>query len=161
MRVHMSISGVDRRINFPPVLFRNSSTVIDIIYIYHIPIQKMDIDCMSKLKFISNIKNGDKISVKTLTIQKDSMLTKLTRSLTGHENREGTIIFIASTLQKAYDTYHKCQDDAIKKLLIDDMKAATSGIIALQFTYAIDQMTVCRLCAITQELSLFLEKVNS
>jgi hypothetical protein len=60
-------------------------------------------ELISRLKFIGKIQKGDKINVKHMFIQPESLMTKLSRTIFNIDDRTNTFIFLTSILGKSFD----------------------------------------------------------
>lgn len=108
-------------------------------------------DVISRLKFISTIKPGEKIDVASLSVQTDTLVGRLYRSILARgESRSATLEFIRQTLGEAFDlaSAYAVREDAfnrkIGQMIITALSAAKSGIMGLTETYKDDRMFVSR-----------------
>jgi len=108
-------------------------------------------DIISKLKFISTIKPGEKIDVASLSVQTDSLMGRIYRTILARgESRAASLEFIRQTLGEAFDlasAYAGREDPFNRKIgqmILAALLAAKSGIIGLSETYKDDRMFVSR-----------------
>lgn len=108
-------------------------------------------DVISKLRFISMLKPGERIDVTSLSIQADTWIMRLYRTTIARgESRNTTLDFIRNTLNRAFDLiaiYKKTNDpfnSKISQMIISSMNAAKGGILSLIETYKDDRMFVSR-----------------
>ena len=127
-----------------------------------------NVELISRIKFISKIKQGDKINTRGFFIQNDSFLSKLSRSFLYQDSRLNTINFISETLLqvfhllKLYVTTDKLSDISMCINVIEDIGNMKKGIVNLQNTYQDDAITVSKLETFVQEIdSKLLEFKNN
>jgi hypothetical protein len=108
-------------------------------------------DVISRLRFISMLKPGERIDVTSLSIQPDTFLMRLYRTTIARgESRNTTLEFIRNTLNRAFDLiaiYKKTNDPfngKISQMIVSSMNAAKSGVLSLIETYKDDRMYVSR-----------------
>ena len=62
-----------------------------------------NVDLIAKIKFISKLKQGEKINTKAgFFIQNDSLISRISRSFYYQDTRLNTITFIADTLTQVF-----------------------------------------------------------
>jgi hypothetical protein len=117
-----------------------------------------NIELISRIKFISKIKQGDKINTKGFFIQNDSLLSKISRSFLYQDTRTNTINFISETLLqvfhllKLYVSTEKLSDISMCINVIEDIINMKKGIINLQNTYQDDAIIVSKFETFVQEI---------
>jgi hypothetical protein len=115
-------------------------------------------EVMSKLKFISNIRKGDKINVRYLYIQPDNITTKLSRTLYNVDNRINTLNFIETTIRRGFEVISlhsnsdRTYDVQIRENVIRDLSACKDGLINIKDTYIDDIMFRCKIDTFIQEI---------
>jgi len=109
-------------------------------------------DVISRLKFISTIKPGEKIDVASLSVQADTVLGRLYRTVLARgESRAATLEFVRLTLGEAFDlaqTQAAHKDAYVRRLgamVFAAIVAAKAGILGLSETYKDDRMFVSRI----------------
>ena len=127
-----------------------------------------NVELISRIKFISKIKQGEKINTRGFFIQNDTLLSKLSRSFLYQDSRTNTINFISETLLqvfhllKLYVTTDKLSDISMCINVIEDIGNMKKGIINLQSTYQDDAIIVSKLETFVQEIdSKLLEFKNN
>lgn len=127
-----------------------------------------NVELISRIKFISKIKQGEKINTRGFFIQNDSLLSKLSRSFLYQDSRANTINFISETLLqvfhllKLYVSTDKLSDISMCINVIEDIGNMKKGIINLQSTYQDDAIIVSKLETFVQEIdSKLLEFKNN
>ena len=103
---------------------------------------------LSRLKFISKIKRGEKLDIKSMTIVKSNIPSRAYRSIISRETRIETLNFIKGTINTAIDLlyYYICIenqfDQKIAQVIITNLLSAKNGITNLIITYNDDRKFV-------------------
>lgn len=124
-----------------------------------------DKEVISRLKFIGKVQKGEKINVKYMYVQPDSMITSISRTLVNQDNRRNTLNFVRSTVSKTFDiignysTSSKMSKRHISKHIIQDLKQAKNGLRNLKDTYISDIKFCCDMDTILQEIDAKLEEI--
>lgn len=124
-------------------------------------------EVISRLKFISKINPGEKISVKGMYIQTDSWMTSIARSVFTHDSRESTMSFLNTAIKKGFDLlrmYHdnakadpaRTFDQTMFQNILQDLCHAKRGLFNLKKTYESDRMLCCKLDTLAQEINALL-----
>jgi hypothetical protein len=122
-------------------------------------------EVMSKLKFISKIRKGDKINVRYLYIQPDNITTKLSRTLYNVDNRINTLNFIETTIRRGFEviTLHsnsdRTYDIQVRENVIRDLSSCKEGLINIKETYIDDIMFRCKIDTFIQEIDAKLGEI--
>lgn len=115
-------------------------------------------DVMSKLKFISKIRKGEKINVKYMFIQPDNITTKISRTLYNVDNRMNTLNFIETTIRRGFEIIilhsnsDRPYDIQLRENIITDLASAKTGLINIKETYIDDVMFRCKIDTFIQEI---------
>lgn len=115
-------------------------------------------EVMSKLKFISKIRKGDKINVRYLYIQPDNITTKISRTLYNVDNRINTLNFIETTIRRGFEVISlhsnsdRTYDVQIRENVIRDLASCKDGLINIKETYIDDIMFRCKIDTFIQEI---------
>lgn len=115
-------------------------------------------DVLSKLKFISKIRKGEKINVKYMFIQPDNITTKISRTLYNVDNRMNTLNFIETTIRRGFEIIilhsnsDRPYDIQLRENIITDLASAKSGLINIKETYIDDVMFRCKIDTFIQEI---------
>jgi hypothetical protein len=118
----------------------------------------MDEDVIPRIKFIGKIQKGEKINVKHMNIQQDSIVTKIIRSFIYNDTRSNAYSFINTTIKKGFDTLYyylnnvdKIYDKTICQNLINDLKNCKNGMMNIKDTYIEDLMFSCKIDSLIEE----------
>jgi len=108
-------------------------------------------DIVSKLKFISKIKEGEKVDVQSLTLCESGLGTSLYRTFVARgESRENALEFIRSIILEGFNLaskYLKKPEKFLKdigKMIIDALHESRAGLVNLTKTYQADRMYVSK-----------------
>lgn len=115
-------------------------------------------ELISSLKFLGNIKKGDKINIKYMFVQPDTITTTLSRSFIYPDNRHNTLSFVRKTIDQSFNIlseYSSSDEEykqSIKNNIIVDLKNIKTGLKNLKFTYITDSKFCCDIETIIQEV---------
>jgi hypothetical protein len=123
-------------------------------------------EVISKLKFISKIKQGEKIDTKNYLLMEDGLYTRVYRKYMGL-NKEDTLEFVNVLMKEAFgvckfyrdekqDSFHK----GMLKLLMSSIKEARRGLENLELTYAQDRMFTSKIETLIKTLDVKLEQLD-
>ena len=122
-------------------------------------------ETISRLKFIGKIQIGDKINLKSMYMQTDSLITQLLRTVF-QDNRNKTLVFLQDTINKAFEII-KCYDKSKKNSdkimcmnVINDLKSVRQGIKNLKETYSIDIKFCCDIDVLLQMIEAKLTETD-
>ena len=120
-------------------------------------------DVLSKLKFISKIRKGEKINVKYMFIQPDNITTKISRTLYNVDNRMNTLNFIENTIQRCFEIIilhsnsERQYDVQLRENIIIDLQEAKIGLLNIKETYIDDIMFRCKIDTFIQDIEAKLQ----
>ena len=123
-------------------------------------------EIISRLKFIGNIQEGEKINVKNLYIQPDGIITKLSRTLYSQDSRNNTLTFVTNTIKESFNIlnmYMKTNHQSKTLLcynIYNDLKNVSIGLENLKKTYVEDLMFCCRITGLIQEIQIVLSDIK-
>lgn len=117
-------------------------------------------EVISRLKFLTKVKKGEKINVNGLYVQPESYVTSISRTLFHIDNRNNTLSFIQNTIDRSFELVNLYTNNhnastselSISKNLIKDIIKAKDGINNLKSTYHQDTMFICNLDAILENI---------
>lgn len=124
-------------------------------------------DIIPKLKFISKLNKGDKINVKSMSIQPNNFYNKINRSFFNIDDRTNTLIFIQTTLKKGFELFlqHVSSlnpfDSILCSNILNDLSNTKVGLLNLKETYIDDIMFICKIDAMIEETDAKLAEINS
>ena len=120
---------------------------------------------IAKLKFISKVRVGEKIDVKTMTIVRPYMYDRMHRFFVSRETKDDTIIFLRSTLNEAVEMLyyyaeamstdesssasHVCEENAFN-ILRNNITQSLEGIRCLTETYTKSHKFICSMESLLQ-----------
>jgi hypothetical protein len=114
-------------------------------------------EVITRLKFISLIKKGEKICVKSLSVQQTSIMTSFLRMF-HKESRETTLDFLTSTINRVFEIIQLClssnkiSDKTLCKNLVNDLINSSVGLENLQTTYSDDRLFWCHINTLIQAI---------
>lgn len=124
-------------------------------------------DIVSKLKFLSKIKKGEKLDVNSLLLYPDNFQTTVYRTLmTKGESRTATLKFMITLFNDAFDLASKYlrKDDVFLKeignMIVSSLQESKSGIEGFIGTYSDDRMFVAQLETLNKTLDAKLVDLN-
>ena len=108
-------------------------------------------DLFSRLKFITKIKQGEKINVPHMYTQENNWKTTVVRTLWDTDTRQNAQNFIKETIQNCFEiiflnlkTNNVAKMELVKSMILD-IYLAKRGIMNIKYTYRNDTMFVCAL----------------
>lgn len=125
-------------------------------------------EVISRIKFISMLPAGEKLSITRLESQRNSWLTTFMRTFNSRESRWDTLKFIENTVEEGFriiDICRKSDDESDNKLaqeIMDDLKAAAlGGIRNCQTTYESDPKFCCDIEVLTKGILRRIEYLSN
>jgi hypothetical protein len=119
----------------------------------------------TRLKFIALTKKGEKISVKSLSVQPTNLITSLWRRF-NQENRENTLDFLTSTINRAFEIIQlgmaspRPADKILCRNLIEDLTNIDEGLQNIQNTYDNDRLFYCHIQTLIQAVDVKLSDLK-
>ena len=113
-------------------------------------------ETMAKLKFLGRVNKGEKINVKEMTLQTESYVTSMSRSLWFVDNRNNTLSFIQNTVQAGFSLLKillqtsSISNREMARAVVRDIDAARNGITNLKTTYSDDTYFCCEVDTYTE-----------
>jgi len=121
----------------------------------------MENDLLAKLKLIGKLKQSEKINVKKMYIQPDNLLSRISRSFIWVDDRENTLQFINTVVDKCFETIKNEQrSDPRMTNMITDLKMALEGIKNLKKTYANDIFYCCKIDVLIEETEIKIKMIE-
>jgi len=124
-------------------------------------------EIISRLKFIGQIKKGEKINTKHMYVQPDGFGTSLSRTFFKQDNRGNALSFCNETIIRSFElliTYERSSSKSERILfqnLLLDLDQATTGLSNLKVTYIVDTKFCCDMDTILQNTRAKLDKYTS
>lgn len=115
-------------------------------------------EILTRLKFIGTVGPGEKIDVRGMKVESNSLFTPLKRLLNG-ESRDTTHGFISATIERSFEILSvyvhsdKKSDSCTAANIVKDLLAAVSGLKNIQRTYKDDKLFVCNLETIIEGIN--------
>jgi hypothetical protein len=122
-------------------------------------------EIMSRLKFLQNLRAGDKIDTACILRQPNSWITPFARYLRG-ETKIKTLAFVtqtiedAFTLQKKYALSNENYLTEMADVILKDLHKALVGVANLKRTYSHDLKFVCDLTSVCEHTHLRLVAIS-
>ncbi len=120
-------------------------------------------DIISRLKFISKIQKNEKVNVKSMMVQGDTLLARISRTFINSDNRNNTFNFITNTIKRGFEilTLYGNQHTNFSKTMVDnvlvDIEGCLKGLENLKTTYQDDVMYCCKLETLIQDINARLQ----
>jgi hypothetical protein len=112
-------------------------------------------EVISRLKFIGRIEKEEKINVRHVNKQPNTIITKIYRSFVYPDNRWNSLKFIKDVILRSFEiierNIHQGNLDICKSIL-SDLLRARQGIINLKYTYNDDTKFCCDMDVIIETI---------
>ena len=124
-------------------------------------------ETIAKLKFLGRVNKGEKINVKEMTLQTESYITSMSRSVWFVDNRNNTLSFIQNTIQAAFALLKvllqtgNVSSKELARIVVKDIEGARAGITNLKTTYSEDTYFCCEVDTYTETLRAKLMDLKS
>ena len=123
-------------------------------------------EIIARLKFLHNVRHGDKIDNGLVVRQPNDWYTPLSRYIRG-ETKAKTLAFLRKTLDDAFELYMQYFNSEkdhlveLSKVLITDLQTSLVGIANLKKTYSYDLKFMCDLTTISERTQMRLQSIPS
>jgi hypothetical protein len=120
-------------------------------------------EVLSRLKFIGLVNKNEKISVRTVSKQEDSILTKFYRMFLYKESRADTLKFVRGVVTRSIEIYDQYKNQGNVNgchNIVSDLIKAQQGLINLKITYKQDVKFICDIDLLHEQLKSWLETNN-
>ena len=123
-------------------------------------------EIIARLKFLHNVRPGDKIDTGLVVRQPNDWYTPLSRYIRG-ETKAKTLAFLRKTLDDAFELYMQYFNSEkdhlveLSKVLITDLQTSLVGIANLKKTYSYDLKFMCDLTTISERTQMRLQSIPS
>tara|TARA_Y100000389_G_C17470520_1_gene530125 strand:+ start:256 stop:756 length:501 start_codon:yes stop_codon:yes gene_type:complete len=121
-------------------------------------------EIIARLKFLQNVRPGDKIDTGLVVRQPNDWLTPFSRYIRG-ETKAKTLAFLRKTLDDAFELYMQYFNSEkdhlveLSKVVITDLQTSLVGIANLKKTYSYDLKFMCDLTTISERTQMRLQSV--
>lgn len=115
-------------------------------------------DVISRLKFICQVKKGEKINTKYMFVQPDGIVTRFSRTFVNIDNRINTLTFIKNTISRSFDIIqlninsNKTSEKHLAINILKDLDKCKIGLNNLKETYVEDSMFNCEIETLIEEI---------
>ena len=117
-------------------------------------------DIISKLKFISRIKSGQKIDTRAMRIQENTYFIAFIRTLFP-DNRHNALVLFKEIITKAFQSISHCEDNILVYNIIEDIRNCISGLENFKTTYLDDLMFTCEIDTLVDDIQLKLAQYDT
>lgn len=103
-------------------------------------------EIISRLKFIGHIQKDEKINVRHVNRQPNTIYTKLSRSILYPDNRNNALKFVKDVVARSFEIieqYNHQGNFLVSKGIVADLLKARQGILNLKYTYNDDTKFCC------------------
>ena len=127
----------------------------------------MDDEIIPRIKFIGKIQKGEKMNVKHMQVQPDSIFTKISRSFIHTDTRSNTYTFVNYSIKKGFEILYQHLDsekqfDRILCInLMNDLRNCKEGLQNIRETYIEDLMFCCKIDALIEETDARIHDVET
>jgi len=121
-------------------------------------------EIISRLKFIGHIQKDEKVDVRRVNVQPNTVLTKFSRAILYPDNRVNTIKFIRDILSRSFEIieHFLLRNDLLRcKGIVSDLIKAKQGMINLKYTYDGDIKFCCDMDVLIEEVASQLNHLAS
>lgn len=122
-------------------------------------------ETITHLKFIGTFQPNEKINIRNMAIENQTVITPLLRLFYG-ESREKTHMFLRNTIDRSFEIINsmmyseKLTDKSTVKNIIKDLMRAISGIKNIQKTYRDDKLFVCNMENMIEQISAKIQEIQ-
>jgi len=122
-------------------------------------------DVIIRLKFIGTFQPNEKVDVRNLRIENNTMITPIKRMLFG-ESRDTTYSFLNSTVERSFEIINayirsdKISEKIYCKNILSDMVKAIQGLKNIQKTYRDDKLFYCNIETIIENIESKLSEIK-
>ena len=115
-------------------------------------------EVISRLKFISKLKKGEKINTRHLYVQADGWSTSFSRTFLYQDNRGNALSLVQQTIARSFELLELYggsdtkEDQMHYQLLNKDLRQATIGLANLKCTYIKDTKFCCDMDTLLEDI---------
>jgi len=121
-------------------------------------------EIISRLKFIGQLKKGEKINTRHMYVQPDGISTTFSRTFMYQDNRGNALNFCQDTITRSFElliSFERSDNHCDKVLfshLLTDLQQSTVGLNNLKFTYITDTKFCCDMDTLLQSINARLDR---
>jgi hypothetical protein len=113
-------------------------------------------EVISRLKFVGHIQKDEKINVRHVNRQPNTIYTKLSRSLFYPDNRSNALKFVKDVISRSFEIiehYNHQGNSLVSKGIVADLLKARQGILNLKYTYSDDTKFCCDMDVVIESIA--------
>ena len=111
-------------------------------------------DIISKLKFLSRIKSGQKVDTRAMRVQENTYFNAFIRTLFP-DNRNNALVLFKDIIDRAFQAISQCQDtNVLMYNILDDIRHSIEGLENFKNTYADDVMFTCEIDTLIDDIKI-------
>jgi hypothetical protein len=114
-------------------------------------------EVIARLKFIGHIQKDEKINVRQVNRQPNTLFTKISRSVIYPDNRTNALKFVRDVILRSFDIIEHLlhhDDILVSHGIVADLVKAKQGMLNLKYTYNEDTKFCC-------DIDVLIEQVGS
>jgi hypothetical protein len=113
-------------------------------------------EVIARLKFIGHIEKDEKINVKHVNRQPNTLYTKFSRSILYPDNRANSLKFVRDVILRSFEIiehllHHK--DTLVSQGIVTDLIKAKQGMLNLKYTYTDDTKFCCDIDVLIEQVA--------
>jgi len=113
-------------------------------------------EIISRLKFIGHIQKDEKINVRHVNRQPNTLFTKISRSIIYPDNRTNALKFVKDVIARSFEIveqYNHQGNNLVSRGIVADLLKARQGILNLKYTYNDDTKFCCDMDVIIEMIA--------
>jgi hypothetical protein len=113
-------------------------------------------ELISRLKFIGHIQKDEKINVRHVNRQPNTIYTKISRSLLYPDNRSNALKFVKDVIARSFEIiehYNHQGNSLVSRGIVADLLKARQGILNLKYTYNDDTKFCCDMDVVIESIA--------
>lgn len=112
-------------------------------------------EIISRLKFIGHIQKDEKVDVRRVNVQPNTVMTKISRTVLYPDNRVNTIKFVRDVISRSFEIIERymLHNEALRcKGIVSDLIKAKQGMMNLKYTYNDDIKFCCDMDVLIEDV---------
>ena len=113
-------------------------------------------EVISRLKFVGHIQKDEKINVRHVNRQPNTIYTKISRSLLYPDNRINALKFVKDVITRSFEIiehYNHQGNFLVSRGIVADLLKARQGILNLKYTYNDDTKFCCDMDVLIESIA--------